>query len=174
MKRPRRKFLHLAAIGRPFPRRVPFRRAQTQRAAGKPPEGSAMCCPSEAARPGCPMCRYPARGGTPSSVHRRTVPAGRYLLLSPPDGAIVQEHTLYGLDGLALKGTESAAARPEPGCSRASARRAHEPVYTATPGAAWQLFISEPFNNTIARRQSGFGQKGPRHDSSQPHPLPAR
>jgi hypothetical protein len=27
------------------------------------------------------------------------------LLLSPPDGAIVQEHTLYGLDGLAPAGT---------------------------------------------------------------------
>jgi hypothetical protein len=69
------------------------------------------------------------------------------------DGAIVQEHTLKGLDGLAPAGT----VRPLVGRSWGSPDQGVEPrlgvlmnPYTATPGAAWQLFVSEPFNNTIA------------------------
>jgi hypothetical protein len=69
------------------------------------------------------------------------------------DGAIVQEHTLKGLDGLAPAGT----VRPLRGGDRDSWDESVEPrlgvlmnPYTATPGAAWQLFVSEPFNNAIA------------------------
>ncbi len=69
------------------------------------------------------------------------------------DGAIVQEHTLKGLDGLAPAGT----IQPLLGRSWDPPNQAVEPrlgvlmnPYTATPGAAWQLFVSEPFNNTIA------------------------
>jgi hypothetical protein len=68
------------------------------------------------------------------------------------DGAIVQEHTAKGLDGLAPAGT----VRPLVGRSW-DPNQGVEPrlgvlmnPYTATPGAAWQLFVSEPFNNTIA------------------------
>ena len=69
------------------------------------------------------------------------------------DGAIVQEHTLKGLDGLAAPGTVFPVLkhRWEP------AQQKIEPrlgvllnSYTPTPGAAWQMFVSEPFNNTIA------------------------
>ena len=72
------------------------------------------------------------------------------------DGAVVQEHTQKGLDGLAPPGT----VRPLLGRSWEQPRNPHqgdEPrlgvlmnPYTATPFAAWQLFVSEPFNNTIA------------------------
>ena len=69
------------------------------------------------------------------------------------DGAIVQEHTLKGLDGLA----SAATIQPLVGRSWDSPNQGAEPrlgvlmnPYTATPGAAWQLFVSEPFNNTIA------------------------
>lgn len=69
------------------------------------------------------------------------------------DGAIVQENTLKGLDGLAPSGTvESLLGR-----SWDPPNQSVEPrlgvlmnPYTATRGAAWQLFISEPFHNTIA------------------------
>jgi hypothetical protein len=68
------------------------------------------------------------------------------------DGAIVQEHTLKGLDGLAPPGT----VQPLLGRSWHSPSQGVEPrlgvlmnPYTATPGTA-QLFVSEPFNNTIA------------------------
>src|SRR5215831_8516550 len=69
------------------------------------------------------------------------------------DGAIVQEHTAKGLDGLAPAGT----VQPLLGRSWAAPNQGVEPrlgvlmnPYTATPNAAWQLFVSEPFNNTIA------------------------
>jgi hypothetical protein len=69
------------------------------------------------------------------------------------DGAIVQEHTQKGLDGLAPAGT----VQPLRGRTWGSPNQNVEPrlgvlmnPYTATPGSAWQLFISEPFNNTIA------------------------
>ena len=69
------------------------------------------------------------------------------------DGAIVQEHTLKGLDGLAPPGTVA----PLLGQSWDPPNQGVEPrlgvlmnPYTTTPGAAWQLFISEPFNNTIS------------------------
>ncbi len=69
------------------------------------------------------------------------------------DGAIVQEHTGKGLDGLALAGT----VQPLLGRTWSPPNQGVEPrlgvlmnPYTATPGSAWQLFISEPFNNTIA------------------------
>jgi hypothetical protein len=69
------------------------------------------------------------------------------------DGAIVQEHTQKGLDGIAPEGT----IQPLLGRSWASPDQVVEPrlgvlmnPYTATPNAAWQLFVSEPFNNTIA------------------------
>jgi hypothetical protein len=69
------------------------------------------------------------------------------------DGGIVQEHTLKGLDGLAPAGT----VQPVLGRSWNPPGQGVEPrvgvlmnPYTSTPGAAWQLFVSEPFNNTIA------------------------
>jgi hypothetical protein len=68
------------------------------------------------------------------------------------DGAIVQEHTAKGLDGLARAGT----VRPLVGRSWDPSQSVEPRLgvlmnpYTATPGAAWQLFVSEPFNNTIA------------------------
>jgi hypothetical protein len=68
------------------------------------------------------------------------------------DGAIVQEHTLKGLDGLAHAGT----VRPILGRSWDPPNQDVEPrlgvlmnPYTGT-GKAPQLFVSEPFNNTIA------------------------
>jgi hypothetical protein len=69
------------------------------------------------------------------------------------DGAIIQEHTGKGLDGLAPAGT----VQPLLGRTWSPPNQGVEPrlgvlmnPYTATPGSAWQLFISEPFNNTIA------------------------
>jgi hypothetical protein len=69
------------------------------------------------------------------------------------DGAIVQEHTLKGLDGIAPAGT----VQPLLGRSWEAPNQGVEPrlgvlmnPYTATQFAAWQLFVSEPFNNTIA------------------------
>jgi hypothetical protein len=69
------------------------------------------------------------------------------------DGAIVQEHTAKGLDGIASKGT----VKPLLGRSWDLPNQGVEPrlgvlmnPYTATQFAAWQLFVSEPFNNSIA------------------------
>src|SRR5262249_27414788 len=69
------------------------------------------------------------------------------------DGAIVQEHTQKGLDGVAPAGT----VQPLLGRRWEAPGQADEPrvgvlmnPYTATQFAAWQLFVSEPFNNTIA------------------------
>ena len=70
------------------------------------------------------------------------------------DGAIVQEHTLKGLDGIAPART----VRPLLGERMDdSANRHVEPrlgvlmnPYTPTPGPVRQLFVSEPFHNTIA------------------------
>ena len=69
------------------------------------------------------------------------------------DGAIVQEHTAKGLDGIAPAGT----VQPLLGRSWRPPNQKIEPrlgvlmnPYTPTPDAAWQLFVSEPFNNTIA------------------------
>jgi hypothetical protein len=68
------------------------------------------------------------------------------------DGAIVQEHTQKGLDGIAPAGT----IQPLLGRSWSPPNHKIEPrlgvlmnPYTTTPGTA-QLFVSEPFNNTIA------------------------
>jgi hypothetical protein len=69
------------------------------------------------------------------------------------DGAIVQEHTAKGLDGVVPAGT----LRSLLGRQWDPPNQNVEPrlgmlmnPYTPTPGAAWQLFVSEPFNNTIA------------------------
>jgi hypothetical protein len=69
------------------------------------------------------------------------------------DGAIVQEHTAKGLDGIAPAGT----VHPLLGRSWRPPNHKTEPrlgvlmnPYTATQFMAWQLFVSEPFNNTIA------------------------
>jgi hypothetical protein len=69
------------------------------------------------------------------------------------DGAIVQEHTAKGLDGLAPAGT----VRPLLDRSWDPPNRNVEPrlgvlmnPYTPTSGPVRQLFISEPFTNTIA------------------------
>jgi hypothetical protein len=69
------------------------------------------------------------------------------------DGAIVQEDTLKGLDGLVPAGT----IEPLLGRSWDAPDHGVEPrlgvlmnPYTAKPGQSWQLFISEPFDNTIA------------------------
>src|SRR6516162_5389652 len=68
------------------------------------------------------------------------------------DGAIVQDHTLKGLDGLAHAGT----VRPILGRSWDPPNQDVEPrfgvimnPYTQAP-VVRQLFVSEPFNNTIA------------------------
>jgi hypothetical protein len=69
------------------------------------------------------------------------------------DGAIVQEHTAKGLDGVVPAGTvQSLLGRNwDPPNQNVEPRLGvlMNP-YTPTPGAAWQLFVSEPFNNTIA------------------------
>jgi hypothetical protein len=66
------------------------------------------------------------------------------------DGAIVQEHTLKGLDGLAPAGT----VQPLLGQSWDPPGHRVEPrlgvLMNPYTGAAPQLFVSEPFNNTIA------------------------
>jgi hypothetical protein len=69
------------------------------------------------------------------------------------DGAIVQEHTAKGLDGIAPAGTVKPLLRQ----SWRPPNQKTEPrlgvlmnPYTFTPDAAWQLFVSERFNNTIA------------------------
>jgi hypothetical protein len=69
------------------------------------------------------------------------------------DGAIVQEDTLKGLDGLVPAGT----IEPLLGRNWDAPNHGAEPrlgvlmnPYTAKPGQSWQLFISEPFDNTIA------------------------
>jgi hypothetical protein len=75
------------------------------------------------------------------------------------DGAIVQEHTQKGLDGIAPAGT----VKPLLGRNWASPNQGVEPrlgvlmnPYTGTPGTE-QLFVSEPFNNTIAVINLVFG-----------------
>jgi hypothetical protein len=69
------------------------------------------------------------------------------------DGAIVQEHTLYGLDGLAPPGT----VRPVLGGNGNAQQEGIEPrfgvimnPYNLPPGVVRQLFVSEPFYDTIA------------------------
>lgn len=71
------------------------------------------------------------------------------------DGAIAQEHTLYGLDGLAPAGT----VRPILGSEGNSQDEANEPRFgvimnpyipsSAPSGTIRQLFVSEPFYDTI-------------------------
>jgi hypothetical protein len=70
------------------------------------------------------------------------------------DGAIVQEHTQKGLDGIVPAGTVNPLLGRTwdlPGSQTVEPRLGvlMNP-YTATQFAAWQLFVSEPFNNTIA------------------------
>jgi hypothetical protein len=69
------------------------------------------------------------------------------------DGAIVQEHTLKGLDGLAPTGT----VHPRQDHSWPPPSQRVEPrlgvimnPYVQTPRVTLQLFVSEPFDNTIA------------------------
>jgi hypothetical protein len=66
------------------------------------------------------------------------------------DGAVVQEHTKLGLDGLAPSGT----VQPLLGRSWDVLDEGVEPrlgvLMNPYTGAAPQLFVSEPFNNTIA------------------------
>jgi hypothetical protein len=69
------------------------------------------------------------------------------------DGAIAQEHTLYGLDGLAPRGT----VRPILGSDGNARGEANEPrfgaimnPYNLPAGVVRQLFVSEPFYDTIA------------------------
>jgi hypothetical protein len=69
------------------------------------------------------------------------------------DGAIVQEHTLYGLDGLAPPGT----VRPILGGNGNAQQEGIEPrfgvimnPYDPPSGVVRQLFVSEPFYDTIA------------------------
>jgi hypothetical protein len=69
------------------------------------------------------------------------------------DGAIVQEHTQKGLDGLAPAGT----VQPLTGLSWDPPNKDVDPrlgvimnPYVSKPGVVLQLFVSEPFNNTIA------------------------
>jgi hypothetical protein len=72
------------------------------------------------------------------------------------DGAIVQEHTAKGLDGIA-PGTVPKPVKPLLGRTWDPPNQGVEPrlgvlmnPYTANQFALWQLFVSEPFNNTIA------------------------
>src|SRR5262245_35677633 len=90
-------------------------------------------------------------GPSPDSVSNNTCRA--VFAVVTADGAIVQEPTGKGLVGLAPAGT----VQPLLGRTWAPPNQVSEPrlgvlmnPYTATPGSAWQLFISEPFNNTIA------------------------
>jgi hypothetical protein len=69
------------------------------------------------------------------------------------DGAIIQEHTLKGLDGLAPPGT----VRPILGSDGNAQDEANEPrfgvimnPYNLPAGVVRQLFVSEPFYDTIA------------------------
>jgi hypothetical protein len=69
------------------------------------------------------------------------------------DGAILQEHTVKGLDGLAPAGT----VRPILGSNRNAQDEANEPrfgmimnPYSLPSGVVRQLFVSEPFYDTIA------------------------
>jgi hypothetical protein len=64
------------------------------------------------------------------------------------DGAIVQEHTVKGLDGVAPSGTT----QPLPSSNRAVAPRFGVVMnpYTNSKKVVRQLFVSEPFSNTIA------------------------
>jgi hypothetical protein len=77
------------------------------------------------------------------------------------DGAIIQEHTLKGLDGIAPAGTIRPLVRPdEDMVMNASFELDNERIeprfgvlmnpYTTTPGVVRQLFVSEPFRNSIA------------------------
>jgi hypothetical protein len=75
------------------------------------------------------------------------------------DGAIVQEHTLKGLDGVAPAGTVrpllDRGFRPEFGRNFDHSRHDIEPrlgvlMNPYAPGVVRQLFVSEPFDNTIA------------------------
>lgn len=69
------------------------------------------------------------------------------------DGGVVQENTLKGLDGLVPPGTVASLLDREEDSSKQGAELRLGVLmnpYTSTPGLAWQLFISEPFNNTIA------------------------
>ena len=90
-------------------------------------------------------------GPSPDSESNKTCRAVFSVVTA--DGAIVQEHTQKGLDGLAPAGT----VQPLLGRTWGPPNQDVEPrlgvlmnPYTATHGSAWQLFVSEPFNNTIA------------------------
>lgn len=71
------------------------------------------------------------------------------------DGAIVQEHTLKGLDGLASSGTIDALqghswGPPLQGVEPRLGVMMNPYVTDQPPSVALQLFVSEPFKNTIA------------------------
>lgn len=81
---------------------------------------------------------------------------GAVFAVVTADGAIVQEHTLYGLDGLAPPGT----VRPILGSDGNAQDEANEPRFgtimnpyipsSAPSGTVRQLFVSELFSDTIA------------------------
>jgi hypothetical protein len=80
------------------------------------------------------------------------------------DGAIVQEHTVKGLDGLAPPGT----VRPLLDDNGNSQSGANEPrfgvimnPYTHSSTVVRQLFVSEPFQNTIAVVDLTIGGSAP-------------
>ena len=87
------------------------------------------------------------------------------------DGAIVQEHTLKGLDGLAPAGT----IKPLQGQSWHLPNENLEPrlgvlmnpyIPSGAPsGTVLQLFVSEPFNDTIAVINLSFSEQRPTKSS---------
>jgi hypothetical protein len=87
------------------------------------------------------------------------------------DGAIVQEHTGKGLDGIAPAGT----VQPLLGRTWSPPNHKTEPrlgvlmnPYTSTPDAAWQLFVSEPFNKdgSVIKVRGVNVPNGPLNNSS--------
>jgi hypothetical protein len=67
------------------------------------------------------------------------------------DGAIVQEHTVKGLDGLAPAAQSGPSSEATVILRTTVSSRGLGVLvnpYAATPGAAWQLFVSEPSDNT--------------------------
>jgi hypothetical protein len=66
------------------------------------------------------------------------------------DGAIVQEHTLYGLDGLAPAGTVRTTAQSQANEPRFGVVMNPYIPSSAPSGTARQLFVSEPLYDTIA------------------------
>jgi hypothetical protein len=80
-------------------------------------------------------------------------PARRFFCVVTADGAILQEDTLKGLDGLAPAGTIKPLLRPRWEFEGKHAEPRLGVImnpHVDTPNIVLQLFVSEPFNNTIA------------------------